>query len=320
MGNHEVVLYSFDDNSSYGLNIDKFPYETQSGEAIFAKYFANPKAGEYGGFVNPVDENLPPTEDGAAYDPTEEVDFPSYSENVFYYTYDNVAMVVLNSNYWYAPGNPGQYEVSYANAIGGNPHGYIMDNQLGWLKNTLKTLDEDKNIDFTFVTVHTPIFPNGGHTDKDMWYNGKNSARPYVGDANGNIKPVAKGIIDRRDEFLKIMLDSQKVVAIFTGDEHNYARLDIAPNMPIYDESTYLPENKLEITRNLWQLHSGSAGAPYAAYQEAPWNSDLKDIYPKKDGKYLKKFSTEHALIFIHVDGKNLELETVNPQTLNRIE
>lgn len=320
MGNHEVVLHAFDDGVEHGLTIDKFPFDTQSGEAVFAKYFANPKAGELGGFVNPVDKDLPPTEDGAVYDPSDKTDFPSYSQNVFYYTYDNVAIVVLNSNYWYAPGNPGQHAGSNANAIGGNPHSYIMDNQLGWLKNALKTLDEDENIDFTFVTVHTPPFPNGGHVDKDMWYNGKNDARPYIGDGNGSIKPVAIGIIDRRDEFLKTMLDSKKVVGIFTGDEHNYARLDIAPNMPIYDESEYVPQNRLNISRHMWQLHSGTAGAPYAAYEETPWNDDLKDIYPKQGGKYLKKFSTQNALIFIHVDGKSLELEVVDPQTLDRIE
>lgn len=320
MGNHEVVIHNFDDTTHYGISIDKFPFETQSGEAIFAKHFANPKAGEYGGFVNPVSKNLPPTEDGAVYDPSDKVDFPSYSENVFYYTYDNVAIVVLNSNYWYAVGDPGKEEGSNANHIGGNPHSYIMDNQLGWLNNTLKTLDEDTDIDFTFVTIHTPPFPNGGHTSKDMWFNGYNEARPYIGDANGNIKPVAKGIIERRDEFIKTMLDSKKVVGIFTGDEHNYARLDIAPNMPIYDTSKYVPTNKLEITRHMWQLHSGSAGAPFLAYQETPWNSDLQDIYPKENGKYLKKFSTQNALILIHVNGKSLELEVVNPESMHRIE
>ena len=90
--------------------------------------------------------------------------------------------------------------------------------------------------------------------------------------------------------------------------------------MPIYNGSKYVPQNRLTITRNIWQLHSGSAGAPYAAYQKTPWNSDIKDIYPKQDGKYLKKFSTENALILIHVNGKSLELEVINPETLNRIE
>jgi hypothetical protein len=49
-------------------------------------------------FVNP--ENGPVSEDGSIYDPNpEQVDFPSYSETVFYYTYDNTAMIVLNSDY-----------------------------------------------------------------------------------------------------------------------------------------------------------------------------------------------------------------------------
>ena len=40
-----------------------------------------------------------------------------HQENVFYYIYDNVAMVVLNSNYWYSYALP---EKTY---IGGNLHG-----------------------------------------------------------------------------------------------------------------------------------------------------------------------------------------------------
>ncbi|MEA1892951.1 MAG: metallophosphoesterase [Campylobacterota bacterium] len=321
MGNHEALVYAFDDTTTYGLTIDRFPYDTFSAEAIYKKHFSNPKASEVGGFINPNGANYPPTEDGAYYDPDpNKTDFPSYCENVYYYTYDNIAMVVLNSNYWFSPNNPGQHPKQNTNYIGGNPHSYIMDNQLGWLKNTLKTLDEDKNIDFIFITAHTPAFPNGGHVDKDMWFLGKNSTRPYIADAHGNIKAVEKGIIDRRDEYIKILLDSKKAVAMFTGDEHNYARLDIAPNMPIYDETQYVPEEKLVISRNIWQLHSGTAGAPYYAYEQAPWNSDLKDSSTKEGGKYLKKFSTQHALIIIHVDGKSLELEVVNPATLTRIE
>jgi len=76
-------------------------------------------------FVNP--QNGPQSEDGAYYDPNKNKnDFPGYGESVFYYIYDNIAMVVLNSNYWYAP------STTMIPEIGGNPHGYIMDNQLQW--------------------------------------------------------------------------------------------------------------------------------------------------------------------------------------------
>ncbi len=52
--------------------------------------------------MNP--ENGPLSEDGSFLDPNPNRadDFPTYKENVYYYTWDNVAMVVLNSQYLYS--------------------------------------------------------------------------------------------------------------------------------------------------------------------------------------------------------------------------
>jgi len=300
MGNHEALLYMFNDGSRYGLQADRFPYTTVSAEALFADAFVHPLNG-------------PESEDGTSYDPDPvHIDFPSYKENVYYYTYDNVAIVSLNSNYWYSPSvKKGK------RSIGGNPHGYLMDNQLVWLQKTLKKLDEDKDIDFIFVTVHTPVFPNGGHVKDDMFYDGKNDIRPYIADANGILEPCVKGIIEQRDVFLRILIQSKKMIAILTGDEHNYARLEIKPGMPVYGD--YKPEKKLEITRTIYQIHDGAAGAPYYAHEQTPWGSDVKKG-EKAKGKYLKKFSTENAVVFFHVNGKKLELEVINPDTLSHIE
>jgi len=161
MGNHESLTHYFQDSESMvGISVDKFPFDTESAEAVFASNFINPKNG-------------PVSEDGAKYDPkSKSIDFPPYEENVFYYTYDNVAVVVMNSNYWYAP-STGAIPLS-----GGGLHGYIMDNQLDWLKSTIDVLEKNQNIDHVFLTQHTPFFPNGGHVADDMWYNGDNSYRP----------------------------------------------------------------------------------------------------------------------------------------------
>src|SRR5690606_14997691 len=97
---------------------------------------------------------------------------PSYRENVYHYTYGNTAMVVLNSDYWYAP------LLNRTAAIGGNLHGYIMDEQLRWLGQALQGFERDSLIDHVFVTLHTPLFPNGGHRGDCMWYNGDNTPRP----------------------------------------------------------------------------------------------------------------------------------------------
>lgn len=78
-------------------------------------------------FVHPL--NGPDSEDGASYDPSpSQSDFPSYKENVYFYTYDNVAVIVLNSNYWYAPTTARLWHTS------GGMHAYIMDMQLKWFK------------------------------------------------------------------------------------------------------------------------------------------------------------------------------------------
>ncbi|HIO95844.1 MAG TPA: hypothetical protein EYG67_03395 [Campylobacterales bacterium] len=300
MGNHEALVVAFENGTKRGLRIDRFPYKTESAEALFSNAFVNPLNG-------------PISEDGAVYDPNpNRIDFPSYKENVYYYIYDNIALISLNSNYWYAP-SVGKGK----NLLGGNPHGYLMDNQMKWLKKTLKKLDNDTNIDFIFVTQHTPVFPNGGHVKDDMFYGGKNKTRPYIADKDGKLQPHKKGIIERRDEYWKMLMESQKVVAVLTGDEHNYARLEVKKGMPLYGE--YRPKNPLEITRTIYQIHNGAAGAPYYAKEDAPWNMDVQRG-EKAEGEYLKAFSTENAVVFFHIDGKKLELEVINPDTLDRIE
>lgn len=283
-GNHEVLVAYFDDGSNYGKSVDNFPFGTSSSERIFANNFVNP-------------ENGPLSEDGSKYDPDKSnVDFPTYSEGVYFYTYDNVAMVVLNSNYLYTAS---QHNIPL---MGGNVHGYIMDNQLEWLRKTIKSLEKDKNIDHVFVTIHTPAFPNGGHSGDDMWYNGNNEVRPYI-----NGKSVSKGIIERRDEFLDILANkSEKVVALLTGDEHNYSRMKIDNNTQIYPED--YKGKKLKFKRSIWQMVDGSAGAPYYGQENLPWSSSVEI------------FSTQYAIMLFDVNGQNINLRVINPDTFDVIE
>ena len=285
MGNHEALNRLFyDEETKTAYSIDRFPYETESSEAVFAENFVNPTNG-------------PESEDGASYDPSENsTDFPSYRENVFYYTYDNVAVVVMNSDYWYAP------STSHIPITGGGLHGYIMDQQLEWLRNTIATLETDDNIDHIFITQHTPFFPNGGHVGDDMWYRGNNDFRPYV-----NGEPLEKGIIERRDQLLDIIVNqSQKVIAILTGDEHNYCRTEIGPDTEIYPEA-YEPE-KITLSRTIWQINNGAAGAPYYAQEQTPWTN------------MTRGFTTQNALVFFHVAGEKIIMEVRNPDTLEEVD
>nr|NQU91602.1 metallophosphoesterase family protein [Bacteroidota bacterium] len=284
MGNHEALNYIFYNGDNYTAAIDKFPFDTESTEAVFAKIVTNP--------VSTLK-----SEDGSKYDPDKSsIDFPSYSESVFYYVYGNVAMVVLNSDYWYAP-TP--HMVKHTS---GNVHGYVMDNQLEWMKQTIGDLEADDRIDHILVTIHTPAFPNGGHAKDDMWYNGNNKSRPYVAG-----KPVEKGIIERRDEMLDILINqSKKTIALLCGDEHNYNRLKITGDMPMYPPD--YPNPKLEVSRPFWQITNGAAGAPYYAQEKLPWSNNVEI------------FSTQYALVLFHVDGMKIKIEVINPDTLELIE
>ncbi len=285
MGNHEAVEYWFYDPSDERvMKIDRFPFETESAEAVFRENFHMPMNG-------------PESEDGASYDPDpKKTDFPSYKESVFYYTYDNIAVVVLNSDYLYASSTP------FIRLTSGNLHGYIMDIQLEWLGSTLQMLEGDPGIDHVFVTQHTPAFPNGGHVGDDMWYSGNNQYRPTI-----QGKPLGIGIIERRDQYLDLLAnESSKVVAIFTGDEHNYNRLKISSELDIYPEM-YFAE-KIEIGREIWQINNGAAGAPYYAQEETPWS------------EHVQGFTTQNALVLIHVDGMKVTLEVINPDTLELID
>lgn len=285
MGNHEALNYIFREEENRSVaSIDRFPYDTHSAEAVFA-----------GAFVNPV--NGPSGEDGNRYDPNPDgTDFPSYDENVFYYTYGNVAMIVLNSDYWFAP------SLRRETGTSGGLHGYLMDNQLAWLEETVSMLENDRDIDHIFVTHHTPAFPNGGHSGDDMWYSGNNEMRPWIAG-----KPVEKGIIERRDEYLDILINgSSKVVAILTGDEHNYNWLKLTPEVPIYPEG--YKYDKLKVSRSVYQINNGAAGAPYYGQEVLPWSD------------FTQSFSVENALCLFYVDGKKITMRVINPDTLNEID
>jgi hypothetical protein len=284
-GNHEALGYIFNDKDGVQKAfIDKFPYDIQSAESAMKDAFVNP-------------ENGPLSEDNNQYDAnSRQADFPSYSENVFYYTYDNVAMIVLNSDYWYAP------SVSRETSTSGGLHGYLMDNQVMWLRKIIKELEQNSAIDHIFLTQHTPVFPNGGHSGDDMWYSGNNDKRPFIAG-----KPVIKGIIERRDEYLDILINqSKKVVAVLTGDEHNYNRLQLTKEVPIYPE--HYPHKKLNVSRPIFQINNGASGVPYYGQEKLPWSA------------FTKAFSVENAVCLFYVSGKSINMKVLNPDTLNQID
>lgn len=285
MGNHEVLSHDFKPKpNDWPMGVDRFPFETESMEAIFAQEFTLPTNG-------------PDSEDGAYYDPSKRtIDFPSYKENVFYYTYGNTAVIVLNNFYWYATRLPKYPETS------GSPHGYIMENQMKWLRNKIDMFEKDDKIDHVFVTQHSPAFPNGGHTGDAMYYHGNNNIRAYVAG-----KPVKKGIIDVRDEYLDIIINkSTKVRAMLTGDEHNYARTELGPKTNMYPDGW--KGSKLKLTRTIYQINNGAAGAPYYAQEQMPWTN------------MVSGFSTQNAIVIFEIEGDSITMKVTNPDTFDDID
>ncbi len=283
IGNHESTMREFAEPGGKLVRLPRFPFATESTEATFARALVNPTNG-------------PASEDGAAYDPDpSSADFPPYRENVYSYVHDNVAVVVLNADYWWSP------TIQQTPQAGGNLHGYLMDRQVEWLATQLDAFEKNPAIDHVFLTPHTPVFPNGGHVGDDMWYGGKNEPRPWVAG-----KAVAKGIIERRDDLLRLVQSHPKVLAFLTGDEHNYNRTRLAPGVEIYPAGWTGP--KVNLRRVFYQVNNGAAGAPYYAQDRTPWSPAVKG------------FSTQNALCLFHVEGPHVRLEVINPETLEVID
>jgi hypothetical protein len=281
MGNHESVYQSFgkDSLTKEEIRYDKFPYVTESSEATFARAVVNPANG-------------PGSEDGAAYDPDpKKADFPTYKENVYYYTYDNAAVVVLNSDYWLG---------AYLNTSG-SPQGYIMDNQYKWLQQTVQKLEGDAKIDHIFVAVHVSLFPSGDHIPDAMWYLGNNDIRAKVAGVS-----VKTGVIERRDQILDLLVNkSKKFLAILTGDEHNFAMLEVTPDFPMYPADYALP--KLKLSRSFYHINNGAGGAGAYGMGTTPWMAKFK------------YFTEPPAISLITVDGKNVSIKAFNPETFGKI-
>ncbi len=129
-GNHETLLNVFDDGSHYGSGFDKWPYSTQSAEALFAQEFVNPLNG-------------PVSEDGASYDPNpKKADFPTYKENVYSFQYGNILIISYDANYWFS---------NHFMKYGGNFDGYILEQQFNWLKKELDRAEKDLTIDWVIL-------------------------------------------------------------------------------------------------------------------------------------------------------------------------
>jgi hypothetical protein len=286
MGNHEANYFQFVpvSGNGKGTRIERFPYATDSGTVAFARSFVLPTNG-------------PESEDGASYDPSPNPgDFPTYKENVYFYTYGNAAFIVLNSEYWKAV-DP---------QVNGNPEGYVMDQQLKWLEQMVQKFEADPAIDHTFVITHSAMFPTGDHTDAGMWFFGSNDPRPMI-----NGVKTDKGIIERRDQIIDICINhSKKVVGFLTGSEHNFSTLTVTPTLSIYPDN--YPAKKLAIKRTFTVVNNGGGGAySYSKMNAGQYHTPFNDKF--------EHFSGPTTMAIFHINGLNVTLDAYNPETFEKV-
>lgn len=256
IGNHESLLRVFIGEDNKRIRADRWPYDTDSAEAVFAAEFVNPVNGP------------------KASDPRR----PTYIENVYSFQYGPVYVIAFNNNYW----------VSYsANDIGGCPEGVLLDDQLDWIKAELKCAEAEASVKYVVLYAQEPVFPNGGHLGDAMWYNGDNTVRAKLWDpAKGELLPGDKGVLNVRDEFVRAVAASTKVAAVLGSDEHGYHKTLISRDVPVGniarddkdkdgrirgDSETPTPLDDLK--NATWYLVCGGGGAPYYSHQDTPWNT-----------------------------------------------
>ncbi len=233
MGNHEALIDMYNDNP--WIFFDKKP--PHSSEDIFSRVFVNPENGDF----------------------SEKPGLPSYKETLYYFHRGNSLFIMLNTNYWVGGDFPERQ--------GGNLEGHIMDRQMEWLENVLKT--EGKTAAHIIVCAHEPAFPVSAHMMDGMYYMG--------GEPSLNNGIDRRYVVKRRNELMKL-LSEHGVQLIFFGDEHNYSRVRI--------DKTIAPV-KCPIT----QIISGGCGAPfYELAKKIPWR------------KNLEAFSRENHYILVDVD------------------
>ena len=307
MGNHECLIYNFDDKSKYGITLDRWPYELESSEAIFGEQLVLPTNGP---------ESSNPHR-------------PSYKENVFSFHYGNVKCIAVNNNYW----------ISYAaSRFGGSPEGYIMPDQMDWIQHELQVAEKDPTVKYVIVYMQEPVIPNGGHLRDSMWYNGNNNIRSHTWDGK-QLNAAKKGIIEVRNDLMKMLHASSKVAAVLGSDEHGYSKILIDGTVPLgapakddlnddgwinwHGKTVGEKENAstiAELKQPVWYLVGGGFGAPYYSREHTPWN----DYWTKEKNDQGDKFyySSQSNILIFDVSPERIAVVVYNPygEEIDRID
>ncbi len=257
MGNHESLQKKFKDGTKEDLEMDQWPYAEVSAEAVFAEEFLNPENGPA-----PADLRRPP-----------------YRRNVYAFQYGPVRFIAFNDTYWMSD----PWEV--AKRYGGCPEGYVMEDQLDWIKLEVEKAEKDPTVRYIILFAHEPLLPNAVHIKDSMWYLGDNQVRAYVANGDGAPTAAGPGVIEMRNKLIRLACQSPKVAAVLTSHEHAYHRILVNSQVPLGDPArdgqngvgrigapggscSPLPD----LTHPTWFITSGGVGAPYYSEMPTPWN------------------------------------------------
>lgn len=289
IGNHEALINDYvmktrKWNVDFGL--DKWPYATDSAEAVFAEemvHFSNgPK---------PSDKRR-----------------PTYDENVYSFRFGYIKFIVFNNNYW-----RGWMD------FGGSPEGFIFDDQLEWIKKELDEGENNPKVKFIILFAQEPVFPNGGHVKDCMWYYGNNEVRgaQYYPET-GKIVLEKKGIIEVRNELLRMIDDNKKVAAVLGSDEHAYHKVLIDKTVPVGkpgETGNFSPIADLK--HSTWFIVSGGGGAPYYSEEPTPWNKFWKENKKRPENNWAERgayyYSSQENIFIFDATKDRISMTVYNP-------
>jgi len=312
MGNHECLLYNFDDGSWYGVSLDMWPYDEQSSESIFASELVLPTNGP-----QPSNPARPP-----------------YRENVYSFQYGCVFCIAVNNNYW----------ISYSSdRYGGSPEGYIMEDQMDWIRGELDRAGAEPTVRYIVVYLQEPVLPNGGHIQDAMWYRGNNGVRAHTWNGK-RLVSADKGIVEVRNDLLRAVHGNPKVVAVLGCDEHGYSKVLIDRHVPLGDPllddgnrdgwinfhrldldgdgepdpeetASSLPDLKYPV----WHLVGGGFGAPYYARQRTPWNAYWVEEQGGNPAFFYYSSQPNILLFDVAEEGISVTVHNLHGEVIDRI-
>ena len=253
---------------------------------------------------------------------------PTYKENVYSFIYGPVKIIAFNNNYWvgFQDGS-----ATGPKDIGGSPEGYIMRDQMDWLQKELREGESNSNVKYIILFAQEPVFPNGGHVQDCMWYDGNNNVTAYTyHQASDTMTAEPEGIVDVRNRLVTMISENRKVAAVLGSDEHSYHKTLIARCVPNGDPKLDDPEGKGFVCREgfgcsplssirfpTWYITCGGAGAPYYNEELTPWNAFWKQnpgiCPPNTSMRGCFYYSSQENFLLFRANKKKISVTAYNP-------